>query len=1040
VSTDFTQQVPVRVLLRSLEALNYPVGNLAEDELGWKALGGAGCEAEQSMKLMETRELEKKLVERYSECQVEDRVTLEEAKRAAKNDDAQVNAHDWNRRVCEGLNIVYCAAVHGAALDSLRRLLLRRYRSYHAGIIRSFRRFMQQQYGCDWLNAMRAARKKRRGKNKEIVLDYDVGIDAIHRGLAASFWEWDEGSTVFFWRWPVEVRKELRDGLKVWYRDRDLPSYWGRQRWPEDEIQRTQLREKISKVISREYIVPGYVNSLTGFFAVPKGIDDIRVVYDATKSGLNDAIWTPNFFLPTATSVLDNATERTFFGDIDLGEMFLNFFLDSRLRPWTGVDVSALLNLGTCEEKEQEDTKRWILRWERSLMGVRSSPFNCVRVYLLSEDIIKGDHLDETNPFRWDQVKLNLPGTSSYNPCKPWIYKWDSISKKLAAFVISYVDDLRTGDDGGRQQCDHVTHCVASKLNYLGEQDAARKRGAASQQPGPWAGSVIEAVDKEGLYVTISQEKWVKVQDILRHYDEKIKHGRDGEGVWVSYKQLEQDTSFLVHVFMTYENLRPYLKGFYLTLNEWRFDRDAEGWKLGKRHWEDYAAELFGESRLWKEAKVSAKTEDDKLEVKPKVVTMMPQMIQDVEVLGAMFKQEIPSKRLIRGFSVARIMYGFGDASGAGFGTSWEVRSAQGDVTGDAERSPEREDTSAVRYRFGRWGREGDNPSSNYRELRNLVNSLELMGESGELSGVEVFLFTDNSTAEAASARGSSSCKALFELVKRMKLLEMWYRTRLHVIHVSGRRMIAQGADGLSRGCLSEGVMRGEKMEAFVPLHKTAVERSEGLIAWLQSHCDVKGHSSFRLLKTEDWYVLGHDLVGSARNGDGMWLPCYGVGNYIWAPPPCVALQCLEELRKARHKRQVSAHVFICPRIMNAAWQRHLYKSADLVFSIPPGHTFWSKEQHEPLIVGLYFPFLQSEPWQLKGTPKILGMARHLQRVCKTNPVATGRVLRQLWEFTRQLPSLPKLVVLQLLQGTALSKVPSPTSRKRRRTSLEEDT
>lgn len=164
------------------------------------------------------------------------------------------------------------------------------------------------------------------------------------------------------------------------------------------------------------------------------------------------------------------------------------------------------------------------------------------------------------------------------------------------------------------------------------------------------------------------------------------------------------------------------------------------------------------------------------------------------------------------------------------------------------------------------------------------------------------------------------------------------------------------------------------------------------------------------------------------------------MGNYIWAPPPCVALQCLEELRKARHKRQVSAHVFICPRIMNTAWQRHLYKSADLVFSIPPGHSFWSKEQHEPLIVGLYFPFLQFKPWQLKGTPKILGMARHLQRVCKTNPVATGCVLRQLWEFMRQLPSLPKLVVLQLLQGTALGKVPSSTSQKRRRTSLEEDT
>jgi hypothetical protein len=41
------------------------------------------------------------------------------------------------------------------------------------------------------------------------------------------------------------------------------------------------------------------VSSLTSFFAVPKGTAGIRVVYDATRSGLNDAIWAPNFFLPT---------------------------------------------------------------------------------------------------------------------------------------------------------------------------------------------------------------------------------------------------------------------------------------------------------------------------------------------------------------------------------------------------------------------------------------------------------------------------------------------------------------------------------------------------------------------------------------------------------------------------------------------------------------------------------------------------------------------------------------------------------------------
>jgi hypothetical protein len=269
----------------------------------------------------------------------------------------------------------------------------------------------------------------------------------------------------------------------VWYRERDLPSYWGRQRWPEDRHQRKQLEEKVLKVVARRYIVPGYVKSLTSFFAVPKGTDDIRVVYDATKSGLNAAIWTPNFMLPTASSILNNASERTFFGDIDLGEMFLNYFLDKRLRPLAGVELGVSLETSDTDEKGASQSQR-IMRWERSLMGVKSSPFNCVRAYLWSEDIIKGDHLDEANLFRWDRVIMNLPGTVNYDPGKPWLYKFDELNKKMAAFIISYVDDLRTGDDGGKERCDKVTHLVASRLNYLGEQDAARKRGDASQQPG----------------------------------------------------------------------------------------------------------------------------------------------------------------------------------------------------------------------------------------------------------------------------------------------------------------------------------------------------------------------------------------------------------------------------------------------------------------------------------------------------------------------------------------------------------------------------
>ena len=52
---------------------------------------------------------------------------------------------------------------------------------------------------------------------------------------------------------------------------------------------RAEMMTKLNKVGKRRYIAPGFVSSLTSFFAVPKGSDDIRMAYDASVSGLNDS-------------------------------------------------------------------------------------------------------------------------------------------------------------------------------------------------------------------------------------------------------------------------------------------------------------------------------------------------------------------------------------------------------------------------------------------------------------------------------------------------------------------------------------------------------------------------------------------------------------------------------------------------------------------------------------------------------------------------------------------------------------------------------
>ena len=50
----------------------------------------------------------------------------------------------------------------------------------------------------------------------------------------------------------------------------------------------------------------------------------------------------------------------------------------------------------------------------------------------------------------------------------------------------------------------------------------------------------------------------------------------------------------------------------------------------------------------------------------------------------------------------------------------------------------------AVGFRFGLWNEEGDGTSYNYREFRNLVETLEYLGRKKGLDESKVSLCTDN--------------------------------------------------------------------------------------------------------------------------------------------------------------------------------------------------------------------------------------------------------------------------------------------------------
>jgi hypothetical protein len=80
---------------------------------------------------------------------------------------------------------------------------------------------------------------------------------------------------------------------------------------------------------------------------------------------------------------------------------------------------------------------------------------------------------------------------------------------------------------------------------------------------------------------------------------------------------------------------------------------------------------------------------------------------------------------------------------------------------------------------------------------------------------------------------------------------------------------------------------------------------------------------------------------------------------------PAAALIAIEELRKARIKRQHSSHIFVCPRVMTPEWRKHLHKASNVVITVPVGHPVWPKQMIEPILIGFVFPFVRHDPWQI---------------------------------------------------------------------------
>jgi hypothetical protein len=390
----------------------------------------------------------------------------------------------------------------------------------------------------------------------------------------------------------------------------------------------------------------------------------------------------------------------------------------------------------------------------------------------------------------------------------------------------------------------------------------------------------------------------------------------------------------LQYVTQTYSGMTPYIIGFHLTIDGWRENRMASGWRKKESQHPTHPQSNCGDGDVSTELVRMSAALGESMETlgsslggedPPKFVKAAPRFMSDLKALRPLMMDPTPPLKRARCSKVAMAVYSFVDASGRGVGSTFQVG-------------------TNVYFQYGQWPeRISETMSSNWRELANLVETLESEVRDHELSDCEIFLFTDNTTAEAAYWKGTSKSEWLFELVLRLRFLELKHDLIIHVIHVAGMRMKAQGTDGISRGDNSMGVMRGIPMEQFCPLRTTVFERSQELKYWLTTAIKLLNPI---FLEPEDWFLQGQ-----------------GSGKSIWSPAPAAVEVVVEQLGKARHKRPNSLHLIVTPRLMTDRWRRHLTRESDFYFKISAGAcSLWGAAQYKPILIFVCLPFLLSSP------------------------------------------------------------------------------
>ena len=226
--------------------------------------------------------------------------------------------------------------------------------------------------------------------------------------------------------------------------------------------------------------------------------------------------------------------------------------------------------------------------------------------------------------------------------------------------------------------------------------------------------------------------------------------------------------------------------------------------------------------------------------------------------------------------------------------------------------------------------------------------------------------------SEHILARGSSTSPKLQQLMREIAYELMVQQADLRPVHVAGKRLIAQGTDGLSRGQYSEGALSGaaKDVQAYNPLGGGLKRPSHALLTWAR---DNNGPGQY----------LHHPASWTAANVAGK--------NTYWHPHPLLAREAIQAfLRHRMLAPTTTTATFLLPRRYTADWGRLLRHFSTVVIPAGAG-SHWETGEFESLIVARCNAWTPRSPSQLDTPNAPLSSSGRSGRPTRTSPAGRAR-------------------------------------------------